>query len=436
MKSKRTIIGGLVLLSLSILLCSCSYLSPSSSSQPEHTVSKITTLDFIYAGGDATSNQAMGEVVDAFNKSHGQLKINGIPSTSGAPTYDEYLKRKVAVGEFPDIVDMWATQTYADAGKIAPLPQEIAELIDDPAKVNGIVYTAPLTAKAPLGIIYNKELFAKAGILKEPESWEEFLDICEQLKSIGITPIVVAGKDLWHMGFWQGFFMGNEIYAANPDWNADKKAGKVQFTDANVVRAMKDMTELWTRGYVNEDWLRTADNEVASRLVSGKVAMVYEGSWMFNTIKQLDPNFPIGFFAPRDRNGRIVTIGKAEPAGIALSTQAAEDPYKVAAFGEFMRFFYRSDIYTKYLQVNNGLSTLKERITYEAPEEMKKLISIHNDPRTVKVMMMHAYWGENKISSEFRDWLWVLTQEWLSSEDLSIEEAMKQADVAFDRFMP
>jgi len=423
------------LLSLSIFLSSCNKDFTLSSSLQEYTVNKIVTLDFIYAGGDATSNQAMGEVIDAFNKSHSHIKINGIPSISGAPTYDEYLKRKVAVGEFPDIIDMWDTQTYAAAGKISPLPPEVVELLDDPAMVNSKVYTASMTARSPLGIIYNKEIFAKAGIMKEPETWEEFLEVCEKIKTLGITPIVVGGKDLWHMGFWQSFFMINGIFADHPNWNADRKAGKVHFTDANVVSSMKDMTELWTKGYVNEDWLRTPDSEVASILVSGKAAMVYEGSWMFTTIKQVDPHFKIGFFAPRDRQGRTVTIGKASPIGFAISAIAAEDPDKTAAFIEFMSFFYRNDIYTNYLRVINAISATKEKITYEATEEMQKLISIHNDPQTIKVLMMHEYWGENKIPNEFRDWLWKLTQQWLSTDDLSIEEAMMQADVVFERYL-
>ena len=38
------------------------------------------------------------------------------------------------------------------------------------------------------GIYFNKTLFAKYN-LTEPQTWEEFLQICETLKSKGITPI-------------------------------------------------------------------------------------------------------------------------------------------------------------------------------------------------------------------------------------------------------
>ncbi|MGG1555364.1 ABC transporter substrate-binding protein [Paenibacillus ferrarius] len=392
------------------------------------------TLEFIYAGGDSTTNQAIGETVDKFNGSQSRIKINATPAT-GLSTYDEYLKKKAAVGEFPDFLDMRDTQTYADAGKIVPLPQSVVDLLSDPAKVNGQVYTAPLVVSSPLGIIYNKKLFADAGITDEPRTWDEFLAICQKIKEIGVSPLVVGGKDLWHMGFWQSFFMNSYMFADNLDWNKDRKAGKVHFSDGNVVSAMKDMTELWTHGYVEKGWLTTPDYQVASVLVSGKAAMLYEGSWMFNTIKQADPDFQFGFFVPRDRKGRVITVGKAAPQGIALTVKGASDAAKVAAFTEFMAFFYRNDVYSHYLKITNGIPGTKQLQSYDAPEETQKVIQIMNDPLTIKTQYMHAFGGDNQVPTEFRDWLWKLTEQWLSTGNPSVEEAMKMADEEFDNMM-
>jgi raffinose/stachyose/melibiose transport system substrate-binding protein len=419
-----------VLLSLSVILSACSHSSNKSSTwiQPDKKVS----LSFIFASGDSITNQATNNMVESFNKSHPNIQIIQIPSTP-ADTYDNYLKTKIAVGEFPDFLEIRDAQIYADAGKISTLPQEIVDLLDNPATVNGKVYTAPMYASALLGIIYNKDIFAKAGIIQQPKTWDEFLADCEKIKGLGISPIVVGGKDIWHMSFWQSFFFGNYLYADNPNWNEDRKSGKVHYTDANVMDAMHDMTELWTKGYIDKAWLSTADNQVTSILISGKASMLYAGSWMFNTIKQADPKFNIGFFAPPDRNGRTVTLGKPTPQGYSLSAEAAKDPDKVAAFIEFMKFFYNTDNYSKFLQVTNGIAATKAKIMYDAPEEMQKLLSIYNDPQTIKVLSMDNYWGENKVPTEFRDWLWKLSQQWLSSDIPNIEQAMKQADAEFDK---
>jgi len=51
---------------------------------------------------------------------------------------------------------------------------------------DGQVYYIPIDA-VPIGIIYNKELFAKAGIDKPPVTYTEFFDAQQKLKGIGIA---------------------------------------------------------------------------------------------------------------------------------------------------------------------------------------------------------------------------------------------------------
>lgn len=40
-------------------------------------------------------------------------------------------------------------------------------------------------------VMYNKDLFAKAGITAPPKTWAEFEDVCAKLVKAGITPITV-----------------------------------------------------------------------------------------------------------------------------------------------------------------------------------------------------------------------------------------------------
>ena len=48
-----------------------------------------------------------------------------------------------------------------------------------------------------VGWWYNKDLFKKAGIDKEPATWTEFLADVKKLKDAGITPIALGEKDSW-----------------------------------------------------------------------------------------------------------------------------------------------------------------------------------------------------------------------------------------------
>ena len=53
-------------------------------------------------------------------------------------------------------------------------------------------------------ITYNKTMFAKAGLDPEnpPSTWAEFMNACEKLKSIGVTPYGLGTKDAWYMAWW------------------------------------------------------------------------------------------------------------------------------------------------------------------------------------------------------------------------------------------
>ena len=66
---------------------------------------------------------------------------------------------------------------------------------------NGKQYALP-TDYFSWGMFYRKDLFDKAGIKSEPKTWEEFLDACQKLKAIGVTPIAVGGRDAWTLAAW------------------------------------------------------------------------------------------------------------------------------------------------------------------------------------------------------------------------------------------
>jgi raffinose/stachyose/melibiose transport system substrate-binding protein len=239
---------------------------------------------------------------------------------------------------------------------------------------------------------------------------------------------------LWHLGFWQGFFLGNYIYSYNENWNAERKQGKVSFTDDNMIQAMSDMTDLWTNGYVNADWITVSDSEIPARMVDGKAAMVYHGNWMANTIKQLEPDFPLGAFLPKDREGRTVLLDEMTSIGLSLTTGAYANEKKRQGFAAFIRYLYSKDVYTEYLRMTRNTDITKQGIVYD---EMKEFpLPSDEDGPVYKVRFMHEYWGEGTVTTEFRDWLWKLMQSWLLTGQPSIPEAMRQADRAFNLYHP
>ncbi|MBW7453538.1 ABC transporter substrate-binding protein [Paenibacillus sepulcri] len=443
MRKKFTCLLLAVVASCSLILSACgssgnnggtSGNEASNANQPaagNEQADKKVTMNFVYAGGDPATKQAISDAVNAFTKTHPNITINQEPSGSGP--YADFLKTKDAVGEFPDFLEMRDTQIYADAGKLAELPSDLVELIDNAPKVNDKYYVLPFTSVAPNGIIYSKALFEKAGITAEPKTYDEFLADTQKIKDLGVSPIVIGGKDVWHMGFWVNKYLMDQVFIQNPDWNAQRSAGKVSFTDANVVSAMKDFTELFDKGFVDKGWLSTADNQTASLLTSGKAAMLYSGPWMFPTIAEADPSFEFDFFPLPDREGNLIVNGLLSPQGLSLSAEAAKDPDKAAAFSEFVKFFFSPEQYGNYLKSANAIPSTKEKVTYEASPQLQKVIDLMADPNVKKSATINGFWGENQIPPQFRDWFYKLAQQWVSTGKPSVEDAMKMADEEWDK---
>jgi raffinose/stachyose/melibiose transport system substrate-binding protein len=388
------------------------------------------SFSIAYAAGDPATKQAIGNTIKAFMQAYPDIRVQDV-SENGSAAYLDWLKIKDAVGEFPDLVEMRDTDAFADAEKIVPLPEELAGLFDHPPEVNGQVWNAPLFATAPQGIIYSKQAYADAGITALPATYDEFLEIQNKLKASGITPLIVGGKDIFHIGFWINKFLIDDVYAADPDWNAKRNAGTVRFADDNVVQAMSDFKQLFQQD-VDEGWLSTGDNQTASLLVTGKAAQLFSGSWMFSQIKEADPGFEFGFYAVPDRRGQLNVVGLPSPSGWSLSAQAAKDPLKTQAIGDFIRFFFSPEPYAAFLSGIDSLPSTKQQFSREAGEQMQVVLDLMADPEVTKSLMINNWWGDNLIPPQFRNWFYKLLQE-MVVEDGDVLEYMKRADTEYDR---
>lgn len=68
--------------------------------------------------------------------------------------------------------------------------------------VDGKLYGLPYNV-SQVGFMYNKDLFAKAGVDgTKVKSWDDLLDAVKKLKAAGVTPIAVGGADKWPLHFY------------------------------------------------------------------------------------------------------------------------------------------------------------------------------------------------------------------------------------------
>lgn len=387
------------------------------------------TISIAYATGDPATKQAIETTIDAFTAANSHITIKNISETT-SDSYLDWLKTKEAVGEFPDLVEMRDTKIFADAGKLAELPAELHDLFTFLPEYDGKFYNAPLTGNTPNGIIYSKKAYADAGVTELPTTYDEFIEVQEKLLASGISPIVVGGKDLFHMGFWVNYFLINNVYNVDPDWNSKRTAQTASFTDPTPVQAITDYKELFTK-YVDKGWLSTGDNQTVSMLVTEKAAQLYSGPWMFGQIEEADPSFEYGFYALPNRDGSVIVNGLPTLAGWSLSAEAAKDPAKVEAITSFIKFFFDPAQYSPYLATVNGIPTTTAEVSYETGEQMQEVLRLMSDSSVPKSMMINQWYGENAIPPQFRNWFYKLLQELVVS-DGDVVEYMKQADTEYD----
>ncbi|MFE2583384.1 extracellular solute-binding protein [Streptomyces sp. NPDC059378] len=176
------------------------------------------------------------------------------------------LKQQVDAGLVEDLTD--GTKAWADG--LLPVAKQ-PYLIDD--KTYGIPFDIGM-----IGFWYNKALFKQAGISAPPTTWSGFLDAVRRLKSAGVTPLALAGKEKWPgMYYW--------AYLAMRTAGVDalrKAADDKDFTGAGFVQAgghLKELVDLqpFQKGFLGAAY--STPTGQAATVGNGKAAMELMGQW-------------------------------------------------------------------------------------------------------------------------------------------------------------
>ncbi len=299
------------------------------------------TLDYAYQ--NAVWNAQIEQTVRAFNELENGITVSYTLSYEHK-VYENTLSRKIARDELGDIVQLKNPTDYVRSGLIAALPEDFPVLPSYTYEKEGRLYGLG-AVEATSGILYNKAVFEKLG-LSEPQTYDDFLSVCQTLSKNGIVPIGVAGNDLWHMEYWSSHFFRTEVLADHPEWLADCAAGRASWENPEITAMLTSLRELFDAGYVIDDWLAARDSDLPYRMARGEFAMLYTGPWTSAAVTQIDPNFAAGWFYIPDTNDRILA-GDNQDSFWAVTADCASDPDRFAAAQTFLEFFYSQDNYSR-----------------------------------------------------------------------------------------
>lgn len=323
-----SLIFGLALLGL---------LSACDTAQDKDVVQPRVSVSFLHYFSDSLSG-GVNEMARSFDSQskHYSLKAVSLDHEAFKTSIQDTLK----AGNPPDLYSYWAgARTASLIEHLAPIDdiwaQAQLEQYFSPALINAAVeyqgqkYLLPLTQHF-IGIFYNKRLFEAHGLLP-PDTWDDFLALCETLKNAGVTPIALGARDKWPAQFWFDYLL---LRTAPHEFRQALMSGEASFNDQRVKAVFARWKVLIDRGYFNRDphpnnlaW----DSGANAMLLRGEAAMTLMGTWNIGYFTQaahaweagkdfdffpfplIDPNLPKVAMGPID--GLILPKRAANPAG-------------------------------------------------------------------------------------------------------------------------
>ncbi|WP_299531858.1 extracellular solute-binding protein [uncultured Streptomyces sp.] len=286
---KNRVLAGAVALVSSLVLGGCGYLPSGGSGE--------TTVD-IWLMKDSVSPEFLDAFTTSYESEHPSVKLKFTVQEWGGigPKVLKALKED----EAPDVIEVGNTQVaqYAETGGLRNLTLEsMRDLgsedwipgLAEPGSIDGVQYGIPWYA-ANRVVIYNKDLFAQAGIDAPPETREEWIEVSEQLDTGGNQGMYLAGQN-WYVlaGFiWDE---GGELAEENGgDWQGALDSPK-------ALRGMKFYQRLQALG----DGPRDADEEQPPQtdvFARGNVAQIISTPGSAALIEQKNPELKgkLGYF--------------------------------------------------------------------------------------------------------------------------------------------
>jgi raffinose/stachyose/melibiose transport system substrate-binding protein len=285
---------------------------------------------------------AVRALIDAYKEVAPNVTINYETTQNDYPTL---LKTKINAGECPDIfattsgkeigVYLEYSYNFADQPAAAAMQDSVKAVMMSGDEVHGFALKSNY-----FGIVYNQKIFDELGIAEFPATTEAMKAACETIAAAGYQPFSTGFAEWWvYKHIFQHF-----LDAASPDPEALVKkfiAGEATFADYPILyNNFFDFLDLAVQ-YGDAKPLETDLAGEESAIGTGKAAMILgQGAWVEGDIKNIDPDFNIGF------NGYPVSDNAAQCQVIAGSDQAMriyKDSKVLASVLDFVNWWYTSD---------------------------------------------------------------------------------------------
>lgn len=295
------------------------------------------------------------EIIQDFERLHPDIDVQ----MTSVPDAGTVLKTRMLSGDVPDVINLYPQnidfQEWANAGFFYDMTGQdyldnLKNQYADKYAINGKVYNVPLTANVS-GIYYNKTKFEALG-LKAPETWDEFVQLVDDIKAAGETPFAIAGTEGWTLNGY------HQLSLITTTGSADAANEYLRYSQPNSISADDDILKadaakldlLADEGNQQANWKGASYNDAIVAFTSEDALMTTNGSWALAAMRQQEPTFEISTFAfPGEEPGQSATVGAGD---FALSIAAETENLEAAE--TFVAYMTTPEAMQKYYDVDGS----------------------------------------------------------------------------------
>ncbi len=281
----------------------------------------------------------MNEISQVFTQKYPNITIETETIPNDAQTV---LKARLVAGEAPDIMMLQSYKTvfdYAEAGYLLDVTNEtfmtkIVDAAKNSVTYNGKLYAVPMDM-AGIGVIYNKDVFAKYN-LSVPTTFDEMKKVCETLAKNKVTPFAVSIKDSWPLGHFFSMAHTAVIGGDLMTWIKSMNEGTGTFASEkfdNVFNVFDFYKANAGAKAMDMDY-----NAQTTNFASGNYGMMIQGLWAYGSSKTINPALNAGFFAfPFTNDAAETKLYVDTDSTFAISATAPKENIEAAKkFFDFM----------------------------------------------------------------------------------------------------
>jgi raffinose/stachyose/melibiose transport system substrate-binding protein len=262
----------------------------------------IVTLDFFQFKGEALED--FTQIIADFEAENPDIKV----VQNQVADADTAIRTRLVKNDVPDVItlngngglgQLMRAGVFHDftgdplLDRINPAVQDIlADIGFAKGEVNALGYVNNAN-----GVIYNRTIFEEQG-LEPPETWDEFIEVCEKLETAGITPFFGTLADSWTA---MPSFNALGAYPAQGDFfDTMREEGENVSPNSEVsfekdfATALEQQAELFS--YAQDGYRGRTYDDGNAAFANGEVAMLMQGIWAINPVKGINPDIDAAIF--------------------------------------------------------------------------------------------------------------------------------------------